>query len=591
MTKTTSAIKAFIDTYDNEPLGYENLEHAIEGICFSAPFRSLLLSLIDSPAFSEELGKEFASIGAIQGLSACRKLRSCLNHTLSHFFGLLAELVASLDMAAAIDWSQFANRIHQSSVGSQKLLNFLVNGKDGQFYEELAHTLVETDPHAIYPTSSYRQSHAHVVSTDDDHVIEAVMTSSTFTSIRVLENSLDPEQMVLRDLYVAHGRCVCLVDQNVERYYGEQIERYFNHHGIQLDKLVYRAMEVDKGIHTVERMLGDFKQLGVSRNEPVLIIGGGVLTDTGGLACALYHRNTPYVMLSTSIVAGIDAGPSPRTCCDGFGYKNLFGAYHAPVLSLTDRSFFKTLREGWLRHGIAEIIKMATVKNKELFCYLEQAGSKLIETRFGTLDCTSGDEISTLSQKILGAALRSYVEAEYDNLYETHQCRPHAYGHTWSPGFEIEAGLLHGHAVAIGMGFGAYLSYKNQWISSDEFHRILRLISSFGLSLWHDVLLNKETVWAAQEKMVQKRGMNLAAPLPKGEIGKCGYLNSLTRDELNSAIEEYQEVCADYPRKGRGIDPLCRDVGLEDPSTVAHHIPAESADDYVGNSSGVLSGV
>jgi 3-dehydroquinate synthetase len=354
----------------------------------------------------------------------------------------------------------------------------------------------------------------------------------------------------------------------VEQFYGEQIEHYFTYHGIKLDKLVYRAMEVDKGIHTVERMLGDFKRLGVSRNEPVLIIGGGVLTDTGGLACALYHRNTPYVMLSTSIVAGIDAGPSPRTCCDGFGYKNLFGAYHAPVLSITDRSFFKTLRAGWLRHGIAEIIKMSVVKNKELFEYLEKAGSELIETHFGTLGCETNAEISVLSQNILGAAMRSYVEAEYDNLYETHQCRPHAYGHTWSPGFEIEAGLLHGHAVAIGMGFGAYLSYRENWISEADFHRILRLISSFGLSLWHDVLLKEETVWSVQEKIVQKRGGNLVAPLPKGEIGKCGYLNHLNRIELQEAIAAYQQICLAYPRQGVGIEPLCSDVGLEDPSTV-----------------------
>ncbi|MEO1523600.1 MAG: 3-dehydroquinate synthase, partial [Cyanobacteria bacterium J06633_2] len=166
----------------------------------------------------------------------------------------------------------------------------------------------------------------------------------------------------------------------------------------------------------------------------------------------------------------------------------------------------------------------------------------------------------------------------------------------WSPGFEIEAGLLHGHAVAIGMGFGAYLSYQHNWISSDEFHRILRLISSFGLSLWHDVLLNKNTVWAAQEKIVQKRGMNLAAPLPKDGIGKCGYLNSLTRDELNAAIEEYRSICSDYPRKGLGIDPLCSDVGLEDPSTVAHHIPEEPVEAYANGSAtngstGILSGV
>ena len=407
-----------------------------------------------------------------------------------------------------------------------------------------------------------------MVSTADDQVIEAVMGSTTFTSIRILENALATQQPVLRNMYKPLGRCVCLVDQNVDHHYGEQIKHYFAHHGIHLEKLVHRAMEVDKAIHTVERMLGDFKRLGVSSNEPVLIVGGGVLTDTGGLACALYHRNTPYVMLSTSIVSGIDAGPSPRTCCDGFGDKNLFGAYHAPILSITDRTFFKTLREGWLRHGIAEIIKMAIVKDAELFSDLEQAGAELITTRFGTADCGPEDTINTLSQKILGAAMRSYVEAEYDNLYETHQCRPHAYGHTWSPGFEIEAGLLHGHAVSIGMGFGAYLSYRVNWISSEDLHRILRLISSFDLSLWHDILLDQETLWSAQEKMIEKRGGNLAAPLPRGRIGKCGYLNHLTRTELNEAISEYQRICADYPRKGIGIEPLCSDVGLEDPSTV-----------------------
>jgi len=591
MTKTTSAVRDFIQSYDSEPLAYQDLSHATRAICCSEPFRNFLLALIDAPVFSEELGREFASAGAIKGLSACRKLRSCLNLSLKSFFGLLSELVAAFDMAVGVEWSAWAERMYASELGTQKLLDMLLQTNDGAIYRELAARLVESDPHAIYPTSSYRESQGYVVSTDDDQIVEAVMTSRTFTSIRVLENVLNPEQTVLRDMYIAPGRCVCLVDQNVERYYGEQIEYYFAHHGIRLEKLIYRAMEVDKGIHTVERMLGDFKRLGVSRNEPVLIVGGGVLTDTGGLACALYHRNTPYVMLSTSIVAGIDAGPSPRTCCDGFGYKNLFGAYHAPVLSITDRSFFKTLREGWLRHGIAEIIKMAVVKDAELFGYLEQAGSALIDTRFGTLDCQPNEEISFLSQKILGAAMRSYVEAEYDNLYETHQCRPHAYGHTWSPGFEIAAGLLHGHAVAIGMGFGAYLSYRNDWISQEEFHRILQLISSFGLSLWHEVLLDEEILWSAQEKMVQKRGGNLVAPMPKGAIGQCGYLNSLTRADLQLAIQDYQDICADYPRKGLGTDPLCKDVGLEDPSTVAHHIPLESVSYEEAEAAEVLTGV
>ncbi len=575
MTNTTSAVKAFIFRHDCEPLALQNLENALEAICCNEQFRNLLLALINSPAFSQELGTEFAVVDAVKGLSACRKLRSCLNLSLSNFFGLLAELFSAFDEAVGKEWYTFANKIHSTELGRIKLLDYLLKTEERDFYQDLAARLVEENPHAIYPTSSYRESRGYVESTADDQTIEAVVRSSTFTSVRVVDNSLDPEESTLRDAYISHGRCVCLVDQNVERYFGEQLEHYFDYHSIKLEKLVYRAMEVDKGIRTVEKMLGDFKNLGVSRNEPVLIVGGGVLADTGGLACALYHRNTPYIMLSTSIVAGIDAGPSPRTCCDGFGYKNLLGAYHPPILSITDRYFFKTLKEGWLRHGIIEIIKMAVTKDAELLNYMEQAGPKLIETRFGTMDCEPESEINDLSQKILGAALRSYVAAEYDNMYETHQCRPHAYGHTWSPGFEIEAGLLHGHAVSIGMGFGAYLSYRMNWINQEQFGRIMRLISSFGLSLWHDIMLRTDTLWASQQKIFEKRGGNLAAPLPKGEIGQCGYLNSLTREELDQAVAEYQEICNFYPRKGLGIEPHCSDVGLEDPSTVAH-APTES---------------
>lgn len=578
MTKTTSAIKAFVGACDIAPLASQNVDSALEAFLGNDLAQELLLAFIESPAFSKELGAEFAAEDAVKGISACRSLRSCLNLTLGMFFQNLSEVTLPFDAKVGEACAAFTTVINASDKGQVKTLDYLKSIDSTGFYVELADKLVQENPHAIYPTSNYRASQGFVETTDSDRHVEAVISSHTFTSVRLVDKVLEPEETTLRDVYVSMGRCVCLVDQNVERFYGEQLEHYFATHNIKLEKLVYRAMEVDKGIYTVERMLGDFKRLGVSRNEPVLIVGGGVLADTGGLACALYHRNTPYVMLSTSIVAGIDAGPSPRTCCDGFGYKNLFGAYHPPILSLTDRFFFTTLHEGWLRHGIIEIIKMAVTKDRELFENMEKAGPELIRTRFGTAECEPGSEIDELSQKILGGALRSYVAAEYDNLYETHQCRPHAYGHTWSPGFEIEAGLLHGHAVAIGMGFGAYLSFKMGWISNTDFHRILGLISSFGLSLWHDIMENKALLWESQVKIFEKRGRNLVAPLPKGEIGKCGYLNDISQDELYGAIEEYRTVCEEYPRQGLGIDPLCSDVGLEDPSTIAHHMPTTDTD-------------
>merc|ERR1712045_34297 len=164
-----------------------------------------------------------------------------------------------------------------------------------------------------------------------------------------------------------------------------ELDEYFASHDIKYVKMVYSGNEADKDIRDVENILVGMKTNAVARNEPLLVIGGGVISDIAGFASSLYSRNTPYVMLCTSIVSGIDAGPSPRTCCNGFDYKNLYGAYHPPVMTLTDRGMWKSLHRGWLRHGIAEIIKMAVVEDKSLFELLEKWGPKLIRTKFGTI--------------------------------------------------------------------------------------------------------------------------------------------------------------------------------------------------------------
>ena len=573
MKKVVQEIKYFIDKFDYSLLNTKDLNTSLMKVIEDQNFQDFLKTITKIDTYSEDIGNEFQKEDAIKGLSNIKILKSALNHKSYFFLQNLSDLIFSFDKDKGNVWRDFAERIKKINISDIKILDLALKSKARLDYTDLKDIYEMTNPHALYPTSSYRESYGYTYSTKNYQHIEAVMGLKTFTTLKVENNTLDPDNTILRDIYKSFKRCVCLVDQNVEENFSETISKYFSHHNIKLEKLVYRAMEIDKSYENVGKILGDFKQLGVSRNEPVLIMGGGVLADIGGFACALYHRNTPYVMLATSIVSGIDAGPSPRTCCDGHGYKNLFGAYHTPILCITDKSFYKTLEPGWLRHGVAEIIKMAVVKDIKLFDALEEIGTDLLSSKFGTRNCIKGDEIDKGSDKILGLALKSYVASEYDNLYETHQCRPHAYGHTWSPGFEIKAGLLHGHAVSVGMGLGAYFSYVNKWITSEQMHRIFKLISKFELSLWHDILLDDECVWESQVKMIQKRGGNLSAPIPKGEIGKCGYLNEMTKENLFRYIREYQAVVAKYPREGKGIEPLCSDVGLEDPGTVFRNTP------------------
>ena len=146
--------------------------------------------------------------------------------------------------------------------------------------------------------------------------------------------------------------------------------------------------------------------------------------------------------------------------------------------------------------------------------------------------------------------------------------RPHAFRHTWSPGYELPAGMLHGHAVGTCMGYGSYLAMLEGYLTETEFHRIMKLINDLELALWHDIMDNHDLVYAANKKAYSKRGGNLCAPVPK-TIGACGYINELSRERLDQTVDEYKAICQTYARGGKGIDVLCADVGLEDPSVTA----------------------
>uniref|UniRef100_A0A7S3XWX0 3-dehydroquinate synthase domain-containing protein n=1 Tax=Heterosigma akashiwo TaxID=2829 RepID=A0A7S3XWX0_HETAK len=539
--------------------------------------RRFLIEISRQSVFSNEFAMAFQH--NLHLLAALKQLKYFYNLPIGGLFVAMSELASHTcgDEGVRRGWEEFSLKVLDCTNRKQRTRDIVESTSDTQLsgpYLENAVFLEQNDPHAVYPTSIYRQCDATTLASPNASTIEAVMSTTLTTTIKIERNLLDQNNLTLYKIYKPLGRVVAVIDDKVESLFGEKLQAYLSFHGIELVKLVCSGNEIDKDLENVEQILVFLKKNGVSRNEPVMIVGGGVVADLGGFACSLYHRNTPYVMLCTSIVSGIDAGPSPRTCCDGYGYKNLYGAYHPPVVTLTDRSFWRTLHPGWLRHGVAEIIKMAVVKDAELFRLLEQANHRLIETRFGA-DCPEDAEFNDMCDLIVGKAMEGYVRSEYGNLFETHQCRPHAYGHTWSPGYELPAGMLHGHAIATCMGFGAFLSLELGWIPQGEFDRILKLLSDMELSLWHPIMENVDMIYNTQVKIVEKRGGNLAAPLPR-PVGRCGYLNDLSREQLVDKLARYRALVAQMPRGGLGVEVHLHEVGLADTSAEAQrHVAAE----------------
>jgi len=537
---------------------------------------AMLTSISRLPVFSYEMGSAFKeNLDLLLALKQIKYFWSVPQSQLVILLEQLARQVAGPKAAEA--FGEFAQALAQtpSHMEMIKHLRDELPAEVRTTYMQNAEYLETSDAHAVYPTSIYRQCDALTLATEDASTIEAVMSTTLTTTIKIARKVLEPSNRLLADVYTPLGRCVAVVDDKVEALYGKDLDAYFAHHGIEYKKLVFSGNEVDKDIRDVERILVALKKSGQGRHEPLLVVGGGVIADIAGFAAALYSRNTPYVMLCTSIVSGIDAGPSPRVCCNGFDYKNLYGAYHPPVLTITDRGFWKTLHPGWLRHGVAEIIKMAVMKDLSLFELMEKWGTKCLVTKFGTEGESVNDpEFQDICDLIVGKAMEGYVRSEYGNLWETHQCRPHAYGHTWSPGYELPSGMLHGQAVGTCMGFGAYLACKADFIDETEMNRILKVISDCELCLWHPVMEDGAAVWQSQVAMIEKRGGNLCAPIPR-PLGQSGYLNDLSEEELLQDLQTYKELCLSYPREGRGVEEHCVDVGLEDPQAkkVAAAVP------------------
>ena len=98
----------------------------------------------------------------------------------------------------------------------------------------------KVDAHAVYPTSIYRQCDALTLATPDASTIDSVMSTTITTRIRITRNTLDPTNPLLFEVYKPLGRCVAVVDDKVDKYYGAQLDNYFATHNIPFTKLVFQ---------------------------------------------------------------------------------------------------------------------------------------------------------------------------------------------------------------------------------------------------------------------------------------------------------------------------------------------------------------
>ena len=370
--------------------------------------------------------------------------------------------------------------------------------------------------------------------------------------LRYVESVFDARNPQIAETYRRFGRCLMVIDEEVLRLHRPGIEAYFAHHDLDLTTFPVAIRETDKSLRTLETIVDAFADFGLVRDEPVLVVGGGLTTDVAGLACATYRRRTSYIRIPTTLIGLIDASVAIKVAVNHGKMKNRLGAFHASDQVLLDFTFLETLPIEQVRNGMAELIKIAVVADAGIFERLERHAVDLQETRFGHLDGT--EEIREVGRGVTYDAIRTMLELEVPNLHELDLDRVIAYGHTWSPTLELapDVPMLHGHAITIDMALSATIAERRGFITAEDRDRILGLMSAVGLAI-DSPHLTPELLGEATESITQTRGGLLRAAVPR-PIGTCAFLNDLDLDELTRSLEAHRELCQGHPRQGDGVD-------------------------------------
>jgi 3-dehydroquinate synthetase len=368
----------------------------------------------------------------------------------------------------------------------------------------------------------------------------------------IVNGAFAVENPEIADSYRPFGRCLMVIDATVYDLYEEQIHGYFDHHGIDLTAYPVTIKETGKSLATLEEIVDAFADFGLVRTEPVLVVGGGLTTDVAGFACATYRRRTDYIRVPTTLIGLIDASVAIKVAVNHGKLKNRLGAFHASRKVILDFGFLRTLPVDQIRNGMAEIIKIAVVANRDIFDLLDRHGEDLLHSRFGHLD--GDDELRRVAGRITYDAIATMLGLEVPNLHELDLDRVIAYGHTWSPTLELvpEVPMFHGHAVNIDMALSATLAAQRGYITTADRDRILGVMSRIGLAI-DSPHLTPEVLRKGTATIVQTRAGLLRAAVPR-PIGTCFFINDLTADELDRTLADHRSLCRTYPRAGDGED-------------------------------------
>jgi 3-dehydroquinate synthase len=320
-------------------------------------------------------------------------------------------------------------------------------------------------------------------------------------------------------------------NRTVMRLHGDDVVAGLTKAGWRVHCLLLPAGESAKTTATIARLHRLWLRRGYDRSTPIVVLGGGALSDAVGFAAATFLRGLPLWLLPTTLVAQVDAAIGGKVGVNLPAGKNLIGCFYHPAGIFVDPSVLSTLPFRDRCAGLAEVVKYGVIADPVLF--------RRCESRLADWVCGRGEVNDGIIARCVRIKLRIVSQDETDRGMRHVLNFGHTLGHAFERSGDYRR-LRHGEAVALGMVGAAVIARQRNLLAASCCDRILALCALLRPERrYRPPLRVPETLRAIRVDKKRRRGRNVWV-LPR-RIGHVSLVDDVRDDEVVRAI---RFVCA-----------------------------------------------
>ena len=313
---------------------------------------------------------------------------------------------------------------------------------------------------------------------------------------------------------------IFLIDRRVYKLYFKKMS---------LNKVfLMNASENLKNVNQAIKFTDFLIKQNATKQNNVIVIGGGIIQDVAAFACAMFKRGIPWTLIPTTLLSITDSCIGAKTGLNYGSTKNIHALFSAPQKIIINLEFIKTLRSEDIISGIGESLKLSII-----------GGTKSLEIFNKNINAAVKNNSQKSLKKIIINSLYIKKEViEFDEFEFNHR-RSLNYGHSVGHALEILSNykIPHGISIIFGILMENEISYETYGMKRTDLELIKEIVRKIDVPIKFIKKLKDINYSGISNILTRDKktiGKILKLAVPTKELGNLEFCNQ----KINLNIEK-----------------------------------------------------